>query len=395
MSILSALRPAPYNSSMTDGSLNGGILITIHRLSYGGADRVAMHLANGFARAGIPVGIAVLRNAGEGEQALLGLLDKEVLLSNAGPPLGSRHLELVRGISYIRRLTAKTRPSVVFASSNNMGLVTGLSSLRQQSGNRPSYVLKTTNPVIRPHDRSRLRKFYRRRLYNLVLGNFDRILTLSAEERETLTRLYPDQRAKFHVATNPYITPEMLADYDRPPRSGPPKLLTLARMMPQKRLEHLLFAFARVRQDCQLVILGDGPERPRLEALAHSLGIADRVSMPGFVEQVVSWLRSADLFVLSSDYEGLPAAVLEALACNVPVVTTDCFDGARSLLAGASRSAVVPRGDVDALARAIEHSLTEVEDKTDLRDIARGYGVEPAIASHLEALRPLLRSNGA
>jgi glycosyltransferase involved in cell wall biosynthesis len=394
MNLHSANQPAPAHA-LTDGSLKGGILITIHRLSFGGADRVAIYLANGFVAAGIPVGIASLRNAGEGERTLLGLLEKRVFQSSAGPPIGSRHLELARGLPYIRRLTALARPSVVLASSNNMGLITGLASMRQPGETRPSYVLKTTNPVIRPCDRSRLRKLYRRRLYGFVFSNFDRILTLGAEERDTLTRMYPRQSGKFGVATNPYITPEMLEECDQSPRSGPPTILTLARMMPQKRLDVLLVAFARVRRrDCRLTILGDGPERPRLKALAESLGIADRIEMPGFAEQVLPWLRNADLFVLSSDYEGLPAAVFEALACNVPVVTTDCFEGARSLLTDAAGSAVVPRGDVNALALAIDDSLSNRTRITSLRDIARGYEIEAGIESHLSALRPLLRRNG-
>ena len=378
---------------MTDGTLTGGVLITIHRLSHGGADRVAMHLANGFARVGIPVGIAILRSGGEGEQSLLDLLDQEVRVGDAGRPLGSRHLELVRGGRYLRQVVAIARPSVVLASSNNMGLITGLSSHRQKGAKRPAYVMKTTNPVIRPEDRSRLRKIYRRRLYGHVFSNFDQVLTLSAEERDSLAQMYPQQRKKFRVAINPYVTPEMLSEYDRPARSGPATILTLARMMPQKRLDILLAAFARVRHtDCRLIILGDGPERSRLEGLAQGLGIADRVSMPGFVEDAVPWFRKADLFALSSDYEGLPAVVLEALACNVPVVTTDSFDAARSLIANASRCAVVPRGDVDALARAIERSL-EARADGDLRPIAQGYGFEEAFGSHLDALCPLLRSN--
>lgn len=370
-------------------------MITIHRFSHGGADRVAIHLANGIVRAGIPVGFAILRSGGEGEQTLLGLLDKQVLRSDAGPPIGSRHLELVRGLPYIRRLIALARPSIVLASSNNMGFITGLASRRQLGGRRPTYVLKTTNPVIRPFDRGRLRKFYRRRLYGFVFSNFDRVLTLSAEERDTLARMYPHQKGKFQVATNPYITPEMLTEHERAPRSGPPRILTLARMMPQKRLDILLSAFAQLsRPDCRLIILGDGPGRPRLKALAKSLGIADRLEMPGFVDDVIPWLHNADLFALSSDYEGWPAVVFEALACNVPVVTTDCFEGAQSLLANAPSCAVVPKGNPAALAHAMDHCLADQDDLTGLRDIARGYGFEAAITSHLQALRPSLPANG-
>ena len=385
--------PSTAQPSIADGSLVGGILITIHRLSHGGADRVAMHLANGFARNGIPIGIAVLRNDGEGEKSLLDLLDPGIRVGHAGAPMGSRHLELVRGGRYLRRLAATARPAVVLASSNNMGLVTGLALRGRKVGERPATVMKTTNPVIRPEDRSDLRKLYRRRLYGFVFGNFDRILTLSGEERDALAKMYPRQRNKFAVATNPYVTGAMLSDYDRPVRSGPATILSLARMMPQKRLDLLLLAFARVRPaDCTLIILGDGPERPRLEALAQSLGIADRVKMPGFVEDALPWLRSADLLALSSDYEGLPAVVLEAFACNLPVVTTDSFDAARSMVGGAPRCAVVPLGDVEALAKAIERSLASSDDG-DLRPIARAYGFDAAFASHLDALRPLLQSN--
>jgi glycosyltransferase involved in cell wall biosynthesis len=256
--------------------------------------------------------------------------------------------------------------------------------------------MKTTNPVVRPFDEGALRRSYRRRLYGFVFSQYERVLTLSEAERETLSLMYPDQSAKFEVVTNPYVTPEMLAVDEHEHSPGRSNLLTLARLMPQKRLDVLLAAFARLpHKHARLTIVGEGPERPRLQALARSLGIADRIEMPGFAEDVMPWLRRADLFVLSSDYEGLPAALIEALACNIPVVTTDCFDGARSLLAGASGCAVVRRDDVDALAEAIAVSLTETRPLTGLREIARAYGVEAGIASHIAALRPLLRSREA
>lgn len=379
---------------IVDGSLDGGILLTIHRLSHGGADRVAIHLANGFAEAGFRVGMAVLRDAGEGARPLLALLDKNVLVGHAGKPMGSRHLELLRGWRYLRNLARSARPAAVLASSNNMGLVTGLSHKRVQA--HPTYVMKATNPVIRPEDRTALKKFYRRKLYGFVFGNFDQVLVLSDAERNTLRRLFPGQSDKFRVATNPYVTADMLADTDRP-NEGLPTIVTLARMMPQKRLDVLLAAFARMDvRDARLVILGDGPERPRLEALARTLGIEQRVSMPGFVEDAIPCLRTAQLFALSSDYEGLPAVVFEALACNVPVVTTDSFDAARSLLDGVPCSAVVSLGDVDALARAMENSLRDrAKAPLDLRPFARAYGFEAAIASHLDALGPFLTPGSA
>ena len=207
--------------------------------------------------------------------------------------------------------------------------------------------------------------------------------------------MYPADAAKFETVPNPYVSQAMLDGTGQRRRSGPPIILALARMMPQKRLDRLLRAFAMANcTDARLVILGDGPERPRLERLSRSLGLAGRVEMPGFVEDVVPWLRRADVYALSSDYEGLPAVVIEALACNVPVVTTNCFDGAEALLAQAEGCFVVPRTDLSAFARALDASLASTGSHNGLREIASGYVIERAVAAHVEELRPLLRPIG-
>ena len=378
----------PHPLDRPAASLDGGILMTMHRFSQGGGDRVGVILANGFARAGVPTEIALLRNCGEGEAALLDLVDPAVSLSCAGRPL-TRHLELVRGLGFVQRRIAAARPALVFASSNNMGLVTGLAA-RRLGPDRPAFAMKVTNPVVRPHDDWPLRRTYRHFLYRFVFGNFDRIITISDAEQATLTAAYPALADRFATAPNAYIDDAMLAEMA--PQTDPtrPHLLTTARMMPQKRLDRMLRAFARVTTPgTHLTILGDGPERPMLEKLTHQLGIAGRVSMPGFQDDVLPWLRRADLFLLSSDYEGLPAALLEALACGVPVVTTDCFDGARTLLASAPGCAVVPREDETAFARAIEIALAAPSLPDALRDIARPYTIDASVAAHLDLLRPV------
>ena len=367
----------------------------MHRLSQGGADRVGVLLANGLAEAGIPVRLSLLRDGGEGEAQLRDLLDPRVALGCAGSPIGSRHLELVRGRAFIRAEVAAFSPSLVLASSNNMGLVTGLAVGRSRLG--PRRAMKVTNPVVRPQDRGALRTFYRRKLYGFVFGRYDRILTLTEAERQTLTALYPAYRSRFTTVPNAYISDDMRPR--RVPReaNGTRSVLALARMMPQKRLDVLISAFAALaRQDCRLTILGDGPLRPRLEQQVMALGIADRVDMPGFVEDVLPWLHRADVVALSSDYEGLPAVALEALACNVPVVTTDCFDGVGEIIGINAACAVVPRGDVFALARALGSSLdcTPAE-RRNLQAIAAPYSIGASVAAHIAVLEPLIRDQQA
>lgn len=368
----------------------GGILMTMHRMSQGGADRVAILLANGFVAAGIPTELALLRDGGEGDRVLRDLLHPGVSVRSAGPAMGSRHLELLRGLKFIRREVESTNPAIVLASSSNMGLVTGLAS-RSYRGKAPRFAMKLTNPVVRPRDSGAIRTAYRHALYGFIFGNYDLVMTLTEAERCQLSTLYQPLAKRFRTVANAYISDEMLAEHSAPRPDGPPRIMTLARMMPQKRLDVLLKAFAELRlPNARLTILGDGPLRESLMQLAQSLGISPRVDMPGFVEDVVPWLRASDLFVLSSDYEGLPAAMLEALACNVPVVTTDCFGGARSLFAAHPSCAVTPVGDVSALARAMESCLAKHETPNGLRAIAKDYGVEGSITAHIAALRTLM-----
>lgn len=371
------------------------LLMTIHRLSQGGADRVAILLVNGFAAAGYAVDLLVLRDGGEAEGTLLRLLDRRVSVVSAGPAMGSRHLELFRGWRRIQQHIDETGTAIVVASSSNMGLVTGLVArcLRARSRPRyPAFVMKLTNPVLRPIDSGKLRKFYRRTLYRLVFGSFDRVLVLTEAERAEMVAMYPQIGERFVTVANPYLPSEDMVGVRM--RKGSVKtqalVLSVARMMPQKRLDRLLRAFALLDDGmARLIILGDGPERLALEQLAHSLEIADRVEMPGFVEDVVPWLRKADLLALSSDYEGLPAVVFEALACDVPVVTTDSFAGASALLSHLPRCAVVGRENPNALAAAMRSSLAQRHHPADLRDHAKPYAVETAIAAHVATLEKL------
>ena len=378
---------------MTALAERGGILMTMHGLSQGGGDRVAVILANGFAAAGIPTHLSLLRDSSTADQELGKLLHPDVSISSAGPPLGSRLRELWRGAGFIRREILAHRPAVVFASSSNMAFVTARA--RQASAQWPKLVLKLTVPVAAPPDRGAFRRFYRRNLFGWIFRRYELALTLTDAEREWLIAQYPELKGRFRTVPNAYITDSMLAP--SPPRaSGPPRLVTAGRMVKQKRHDILLRALAMsARKDTRLTILGDGPWRGQLEELVKTLGIADRVGMPGYTADVLPELRRSDLFVLSSDYEGLPAVVLEALACNLPVATTDNFLGAREMIAPQPSCAVVPIEDPEALAAAIDRCLQRTNDPRDLRPLAEPYRIESSIAAHIAVLNELVEGSPA
>lgn len=140
---------------------------------------------------------------------------------------------------------------------------------------------------------------------------------------------------------------------------GLPVVLGAGRLMAQKDFPTLIRAFAAVRErrPAKLVILGEGPERPRLQRLIGDLGLSGDAALPGHAANPFPAMRAAAVFVLSSRYEGFANVLPEALACGTPVVSTDCPGGSAEVLADGRYGAVVPMGDPPALAAAIERTL--------------------------------------
>ena len=254
--------------------------------------------------------------------------------------------------------------------------------------------IKMTSPVMRPHDYL-LIKLIRHVCYTLIFRNCDGVLSLGEEQSKILRKSFPKVSDKLVAVNNPLITDDFSPKTTKFPnceKNMPKNLIAVGRLSHEKRFDVLLHAFAKVRNDvdCRLVILGEGKNRTKLQALSTQLGIAHLIHMPGFVSDVPDWLARADLFILSSDYEGLPGVVLESLAVNCPVVATDCFPGARALLGTATRCSVSPIGDVDALASAIYDSLNNTDNTIELSRLTTKYRVSAAVESHINALNTLI-----
>ncbi|MDD3799964.1 MAG: glycosyltransferase, partial [Novosphingobium sp.] len=142
----------------------------------------------------------------------------------------------------------------------------------------------------------------------------------------------------------------------------------------------------------RLVILGEGPERARLEALRARLGLEGSVELPGHCDDVVSWLGQADCFVLSSDYEGLPGVVVEALAAGLPVVSTDSTVGLRALVEDGRDGWIVPVRDARALTDAMGRVRELPADRQTMRARALRFSLENSAPLYLDKLRDLALS---
>ncbi len=143
------------------------------------------------------------------------------------------------------------------------------------------------------------------------------------------------------------------------------EIVAVGRLCPQKNYELMIYAFARIAAnfpEYKIIIYGEGAKRGELEGLIHQHNLQDRIIMPGYEKDISSKLKKAAIYVLSSNYEGIPNTLMEAMALGVPSIATDCDGGgSKMLIENGVNGILVPKGDVDALANAIEKMLSDKE----------------------------------
>lgn len=165
------------------------------------------------------------------------------------------------------------------------------------------------------------------------------------------------------------------------------RILNVGTLKAQKNQELLLKAFAALEMPNKvLVLVGDGPERHNLQRLAQNLDVEREVRFAGFQSSTTAFYRSADLFVLSSDYEGMPNVVGEALAAGTNVVSTDCPSGPREILDEGNYGALVPLRDIASMTSAISRMLTQPISSSVLRARTKAFSPDAIASAYLSEL---------
>jgi glycosyltransferase involved in cell wall biosynthesis len=301
-------------------------------------------------------------------------------------------------VSYLRRerpdtlVSAKLRPNLCAIWARDLADVA-----------TQVVVTERTSPTEHfPQEQARARHRAMPVLMRRYYPRADQIVTVSRDLADDLARFAGLERGRIVAIYNPVVDARIDAAARQQPdhswliSGAPPVVLGAGRIEPRKGFATLMRAFALVRRQrpARLVILGEGKmteagsrHQQELAALAHELGIVEDVSFPGFKPNPYAYMARAAVFVLSSDYEGLPGVLIQAMACGCPVVSTACPTGPREILQGGQYGSLVPVGDHMRMAEAIAHDLDAPTPAALLRERAWQFSVEAAVDAYLALFR--------
>mgnify|MGYP001045597703 FL=1 len=357
--------------------------IFIPQLAAGGVQRCILLLAKGFLNSGLEVDLVV----GQADGPFRSQVPAGVNLVD----LHSRHIRstLPGLIRYIKT----SKPTALLSAQTHANIAAAWAC--KLSRHKTRLVVTEHNnmaAVVNSPEagKDRLRPLMARMFYPWA----DEIVAVShgvASSLAELTSISPDQ---IQVIYNPLI-PEDLDSLRREAPSHPwlssreiPVILAAGRLEKQKDYPTLIQAGALLNQkrEVRLLILGEGSQRLNLENLVVKLGIQSMVNMPGYVPNVYSYMQRASVFVLSSAWEGFPSVLVEAMACGIPVVSTNCPSGPDEILEGGKYGRLVPVGNPEVMAESIETALTNPGDIDRAQSRAGEFSIERAVQKYLSLL---------
>lgn len=339
------------------------ITLVISYLGGGGAERVMSIVANYWAEHGRKVTLITLGLAHEDFYAI----DHSVHRVELGLRVNSLHFAAaiknnLRKLKRLRQEIRASQPDVVLSFTDTTNVLTLASTVGLAV---PVIAAEHIDP--RQHTIGPVWQALRRLVYPRATG----VVVLTDSVRPWAEGIV--KKSAVHVIPNPVTVSAIKHNGVRKQSGVGGTIVAMGRLAPQKGFDLLLKAFALCASKYphwSLVILGEGEERSRLEALTGELGVEDRVSLPGQVQDPSSVLGKADIFVLASRYEGFPMALVEAMACGLAVLSTDCPSGPREIIRDAVDGVLVRPNDVDELATAMDRLMADPAERQRLGERA-------------------------
>jgi len=356
------------------------ISVFLESFEGGGAEQVLLTLINSFAENGYKVEVVLSRSGGVYQKQLSSAVNLVELRAK------SLYCVLPKLVRYLKR----AKPPILLTTLNLASMVVLAAKRLAQANTRVTIRVANT---ISLQPKGWLKNKIDRQLQRWIYPWADAIISVSDGVGDDLAIHVGIPRERIITVYNPMITTKLkelsMVDLKHPwfEPNQPPVILGVGRLDVLKDFDTLIRAFGRVRMEssARLLILGEGNQRTKLESLVAELNLCDKVSMPGFVENPFYYMKNSHVFVLSSISEGLPGALIQALACGCPVVSTDCPTGPVEILQHGKYGHLVPVGDVDALAQAILRSLRGDHRKPPAEWLNQ-FRVDPVVEQYLNIM---------
>ena len=316
----------------------------------GGAERVMVNLAAKLAERGHRVDLLV----GETKGPNYALVPDTVRVVDFKKP------RVLKAIPDLVRYIRENKPRCVLSALDHANVVAVIASrfpgcrIRTIVSEHNTLSMQTANAVS---FRTKVIPAFMSRTYPKA----DAVVACSTGVADDLAHEIGLARNRITVIYNPTISPRVLEGAKQAPNhpwfadGEPPVIVAAGRLSDAKDFPNLMRAFKIVRaaMPARLLILGEGDKRAKIEVVAEELQLGDDFSLPGFVDNPYAYFSHATCYALSSIREGLPGGLIEALACGVPVVATNCPSGPDEILAQGKYGILCPVGDPTALAASI------------------------------------------
>lgn len=360
------------------------IALFLPSLEGGGAERVFVQLANQFAALGFPVDLVLASRKGH-------------YLDEVAPAVNVVDLEtsgVIRSLPKLVGYLRASRPEVMLSGLDHANIVAILALFLARTRTRGVVSMRSVPTAVYRGDKS-IRRWVMLQLIKVLYPFADMIIANSKAVKTDLSESFRIPSQKLCVIYNPLDIERInrlsgaYIDHSWASADAPPVVVAVGSLAILKDFPTLVRAFSIVRkeQDCRLVILGEGQDRDKLEVLINELGLQADVFLPGFVSNPFPWIERAAVFVSSSLTEGCPNSLMQALACDTAVVSTDCVGGSAEILQDGKWGTLVPIGDSAAMAAAILITLNS-EHKTDLVRRANDFALDKIVTEYLNVLFP-------
>lgn len=366
------------------------VLTFLHSFEPGGVERIALRLVRRWREQGIDAPLFMGRM--DGAMAADVGADLPVIVPPRRWP-GVAHWETLWMMLTLPRVIRSQRPDVLFSAGNTYAVICVFLKLWMRS-DCPPIVAKVSNDLDRL-DAPWLQRLFYRRWLRLQSRFIDHFVGMEEPMRDEIIEGMNIASSRISIIPDPALSDPLIARLRRHDRTDRvPNLhrhfVTVGRLVPQKNIALMLRAFANgSAPNDRLTIFGDGGARAKLPALAARLGIAGRVEFRGYVAEPAAMLPTFDALLLSSDYEGVPAVILEALAANIAIVATNCSRSMPALLMGGKLGALVEVGNVSDLALAISAVRPGSQNRELSLSQAKRFTIEHAGDAYLEAMTVL------